>query len=335
MPSTEGKNFSLLPLENRPTKKQEPICKTQAEVSQPYPSFVSLFLTHSQNYHLILFYWNFNSRQKCLGFCFLFFFFVLFSLRFPVTSFKSRIGAIIFPPTCQTCGNIAICTWGSVEGLPQMWAATCSISGPSQMLQEDLDGNATRGMLELTSPALNLPSFLSTSCLDLLISWTVSVQVSEVGNKESIVSVFLCENKSPFILAKCHFPQETCWFYEVGLSNRKIDWLADSQIYKAEWENGHCTLAVMHDKQAVYIRVLSPKFHPNKVGFMSWYSSCFWGYFCIWRKTQHSIGVEKSWEGDTKGVCRSKCSGLREKIDQRSFSFIFFFFAGLPSSPTF
>lgn len=81
VPSTEGKNFSLLPLENGPTKKQEPICKTQAEVSQPYHSFVSLFLTHSQNYHLILFYWIFNSRQKCLGFSF-----VLFSFVFPQIS---------------------------------------------------------------------------------------------------------------------------------------------------------------------------------------------------------------------------------------------------------
>lgn len=171
---------------------------------------------------------------------------------------------------CQTWGNIASCTWGFVEGLPQ----TCEqplapFPVQDKSCREDLDGDATRGMLELTSPALNLPSILSAACLDLLINWTVSVQASEVGNKEDIVSVFPCENKSLFILAKCHVPQGTCWFYEVGLSNRKVDWLTDSQVYKTEWENGHRNSAVMHAKQAVYIRDLIPKFLPNKVGFMS------------------------------------------------------------------
>lgn len=47
----------------------------------------------------------------------------------------------------------------------------------------------------------------------------------EVGNKEDIVSVFPCKNKSLVILARCHVPQGTGWFYEVGLSNRKVDWL--------------------------------------------------------------------------------------------------------------
>lgn len=160
----------------------------------------------------------------------------------------------------------------------------------------------------------------------------------EVGNKEYIVLVFPHKNKSFVILAKCQIPQETCWLYEVGLSNRKVDWLTDwlmdSQIYKSAWEKNHWIPPVVHAKQAVYIKDLFPKFCPNKGNGFTWsFPSC-----CnpegVWRKLQQSNSVEKSWEAGIKNGCRSKHFWPHKKAGQSEILFlIFFLIAELPSSP--
>lgn len=174
--STEGKCSSLLPLENRPTEKARTRLQrsSRREISQPPLSFTSLFLTHSKT---TIWYYFIDSvtinRQKSLllvvwvfvvGFfcCFLvwfwfvgFFFPQKISRKLPL---KVELDNF-FPPYVLDLGkhwwvHLGIC-WGSSTN---MWAATCSISGPSEVLQEDLGGGTTWGMLELTSPALNLPS---------------------------------------------------------------------------------------------------------------------------------------------------------------------------------
>lgn len=112
------------------------------------------------------------------------------------------------------------------------------------------------------------------------------------------------------------------------------EWLTDSQIYKSAWEKGCWIPAVLRAKQAMYIKDLIPKFHPNKGGaltpsFPSWCSPAD-----VWRKMKHSIGVQKSWEADTKDGCRSKHFSLHKKTGQPEILFLMFFIiVWLSSSP--
>lgn len=222
--STESKNFSLFPLENTPTKKarthlQNSSCR---EISQQPPSLTSLFLTHSQKYQLILFYWIFNNRQKC----FLGFFPQKISRKLPLKvewdQFFSPYVLVQLPGALgdllrvfhKRVGNHLLHFWPKPgpEGRPgwryNMGDAGADFSSPEYFFQQ-----------------CAWPSWLAELSL---------CRRPEVGNMADIISVFPCENKSLVILAKYHVPKGPCWFYEVGLSNWKVDWLTDSQIYKAE-----------------------------------------------------------------------------------------------------
>lgn len=129
------------------------------------------------------------------------------------------------------------------------------------------------------------------------------------------------------ILAKCHFPQGTCWFYEVGLSNRKIDWLSDwltdSQIYKVKWEKKGIAFQLWTAKQAVFLRDLIPKFHSHKCGFIPLFPS----FHPAGDAGRYTIQIENSWEVSTV-VYTTKLA------NKRPFSFLFFVLVGHSPSPT-
>lgn len=80
--------------------------------------------------------------------------------------------------------------------------------------------------------------------------------------------------------------------------------------------------ACMHAKQAVHIKDLIPKFHPNEVGFALSFTSCY-NPAGVWRKIQHSVWVEKPWEAGTKDDCRSKHLWLHRKLAKDPFRDIF------------
>lgn len=216
--STEGTNFSLLPLQTRPIEKARTRLQNSSkrEISQPPPSFASLFLIHSQNYHLILFYWLFNNKIDRNFVCF------FSSEDFQEASLKSRTGAIF--PLYARPGEILPGAHGDLSRvfhkhvtshLSHFWPKPGPAGGAGWR------HNIGDAETDFSSPE---PSFqlLAWAC------WSAELSLCrhpEVGNKEDIVSGFPCKNKSLVILAKCHVSRGTCWFYEVGLSNRKVDWL--------------------------------------------------------------------------------------------------------------
>lgn len=139
-------------------------------------------------------------------------------------SFKSRTGQIFFP----LCANlITRCTWRSVEGLPQTCEQPLALFLAQAM--SSLPGRPGRryNMGNAGADFSSLEYFFQQCAWPCWLTELSLCRHAEVGNIADIISVFPCENKSLVTVAKCHIPQGTCWFYEVGLSNWKVDWVTD------------------------------------------------------------------------------------------------------------